>query len=96
MQQVCKAHVVRNTDSLVESLSPTAEQDADGSLAALGISAQQAAADVKRLGELVHSRQPAQATELAQLAARYAPARAPRPGQPFSLAYRLRLLFLDR
>lgn len=95
-QQVCKAHVVRNTDALVESLSPTAEQDADGSLAALGVSATQAAADVKRLGELVHSRQPEQATELAQLAARYAPARSPRPGQPFSLAYRLRLLFLDR
>ena len=95
-QQVCKAHVVRNTDALVESLTPAAARDADGSLAALGVSAAQAVADVQRLGELVHSRQRAQAAELAELAARYAPARAPRPGHTFSLAYRLRLLFLDR
>lgn len=95
-QQVCKAHVVRNTDALVESLNPAVGADADGSLAALGVSPAQAVADVKRLGDLVHSRQPQQAAELAELAARYAPARAPKPGQAFSLAYRLRLLFLDR
>jgi transposase-like protein len=95
-QQVCKAHVVRNTDALVESLTPAVGRDADGSLAALGVSPAQASADVKRLGELVHSRQTEQAAELAELAARYAPARSPRSGQPFSLAYRLRLLFLDR
>jgi hypothetical protein len=95
-QQVCKAHVVRNTDALVESLMPAVAKDADGSLAGLGLSPAQAVADVKRLGELVHSRQPEQAAELAELAARYAPARSPRGGQPFSLAYRLRLLFLDR
>jgi len=95
-QQVCKAHVVRDTDALVESLTPAVGADADGSLAALGVSPVQAAEDVKRLGELVHSRQPEQAAELARLAARYAPARSPRPGNPFSLAYRLRLLFLDR
>ncbi len=95
-QQVCKAHVVRNTDALVESLTPAVAHDADGSLAALGVAATQAEADVKRLGELVHSRQPEQAAELADLVARYAAARSPRPGQPFSLAYRLRLLFLDR
>lgn len=95
-QQVCKAHVVRNTDALVESLTPALAADGDGSLAALGLDGAQAVADVQRLGELVHSRQPEQATELAELVARYAPARSPRPGQPFSLAYRLRLLFLDR
>jgi transposase-like protein len=94
--QVCKAHVVRNTDTLVESLIPAVGQDADGSLAKLGVDAAQAAADVSRLGELAHSRQPGQATELGRLAARYAPARSPQPGHPFSLAYRLRLLFLDR
>ena len=94
--QVCKAHVGRNTDALVASLTPAVTADADGSLAALGVSTAQAVADVKRLGELVHSRQPPQAAELAALTARYAPARSPRGGQPFSLAYRLRLLFLDR
>ncbi len=55
-QQVCKAHVVRNTDALVGSLTPAVGQDADRSLAALGISPAQAAADVKRLGDLVHIR----------------------------------------
>jgi hypothetical protein len=95
-QQVCKAHVVRNTDALVDSLTAAVGADGDRSLAALGVSAAQAAADVKRLGELVHRRQPEQASELAVLAARYASARAPKPGQAFSLAYRLRLLFLDR
>jgi hypothetical protein len=94
--QVCKAHVGRNTDALVASLTPAVGADADGSLAALGVSATQAAADVQRLGVLVHRRQPEQAAELAELVARYAPARAPKPGQEFSLAYRLRLLFLDR
>jgi transposase-like protein len=95
-QQVCKAHVVRNTDALVDSLTPAVAKDADGSLAAIGVSPTQAVADVNRLGELVHSRQPEQAAELADLAARYAPAQAPKPGQSCSLAYRLRLLFLDR
>ena len=36
-QQVCKAHVVRNTDALVASLAPAVGSDADGSLAALGV-----------------------------------------------------------
>lgn len=95
-QQVCKAHVVRNTDALVETLTAAVVAAGDNSLTAVGVSPAQATADVKRLGELVHSRQPEQVAELAHLAARYAPARAPKPGQRFSLAYRLRLLFLDR
>jgi len=44
----------------------------------------------------VYSRQPDQVAELANLIARYAPARAPKPGHILSLAYRLRLIFLDR
>jgi hypothetical protein len=94
--QVCKAHMVRNTDSLVEGLTPAVGADADGSLAALGVSAAQAAADVQRLGEFVHRRQPEQAAALQALTAHYAPARAPKPGQAVGLAHRLRLLFLDR
>lgn len=95
-QQVCQAHVVRSTEALLENLTPLVAADRDGSLAALGVDAAQAVTDLKRLGALVQHRQPAQAAELADLAARYAPARAPRPGQTASLAYRLRLLFLDR
>jgi hypothetical protein len=95
-QQICKSHVRRNTDARVETLTPLARHDADGSLARLGVTADQAVADVTRLGELVQTRQPEQTAELAALQARYAAARPPRSGQSASLAYRLRLLFLDR
>src|SRR5258708_6684984 len=80
-QQVCKAHVVRNTDALVESLTPAVAHDADGSLAALGVAATQAEADVKRLGEPVHSRQAEHAGGPADLAARYGTAPPPPPRQ---------------
>lgn len=81
-QQIGKSHVKRNTDALVESLTPSVRPDSDGSLAALGVAASQAVADVTpRLGELVHARQPEQAVELAALQARYAGARPPRAGQ---------------
>ena len=44
-QQVCKGHVNRNTQALIDSLLPEATMDADGSLAASGVSAEQATAD---------------------------------------------------
>ncbi len=59
--QVCKAHVLRNTDTLIERYQPLAAKDADGELAAIGVSPQQAVADLERLGELVRSRQREQA-----------------------------------
>jgi transposase-like protein len=94
--QVCKSHVLRNTDALIESLTPAAEQDTDGSLSALGVQPEQAVADLQQLKAWVRTRQPETETELEQLFYRYAQAAAPRPGQNASLAYRLRLLFLDR
>jgi len=94
--QVCKAHVLRNTDALIERYQPLVASDADGSLHAIGVSPQQAAADLTRLGELVRSRQREQATELEALHRRYLQASPPREGEHQSLAYRLRLLFLDR
>src|SRR6266404_80019 len=51
--QVCKAHVLRNTETLIERYQPLVARDADGSLAGIGVSPQQAAADLERLGELV-------------------------------------------
>lgn len=60
------------------------------------MSSQQAVADLKRLGELILDRQPQQQAELETMYERYCQAAAPRPGSKFSLAYRLRLLFLDR
>ena len=56
----------------------------------------QAAADLTCLGELVKSRQREQATELEAMHRRYLQAEPPQEGEHQSLAYRLRLLFLDR
>src|SRR4029077_2319010 len=47
--QVCKAHVLRNTEDLIEKYQPLVTRDADGSLKAIGVSPQQAAADLTRL-----------------------------------------------
>ena len=53
-------------------------------------------ADLQRLGELIHSRQPDQQAELQTLFERYAQAAPPQKGKSASIAYRLRNLFLDR
>ena len=94
--QVCKSHVGRNTDELIASLSQTIQLGRDPSLAELHIEASQALADLRRLGELIHSRQPDQQAEIQTLYERYALAPAPAKGASASLAYRLRNLFLDR
>ncbi len=94
--QICKAHVLRNTEALIDKYQPLVAKDADGSLGAIGVSPQQAAADLTRLGELVKSRQKEQAPELEALHRRYMEAAPPHEGAHQSLAYRLRLLFLDR
>jgi Transposase IS66 family len=94
--QVCKAHVKRNTEDLIERYQPLVTKDADGSLKAIGVSPEQAAADLTRLGELVKSRQREQAPELEALHRRYLEASPPQAGERQSLAYRLRLLYLDR
>jgi transposase-like protein len=96
LHQVCKSHVKRNTEDLLEDLRPLASQDRDGSLKAIGVAPAQAVADLDRLGELIRSRRPEQAKELEQLHRRYLAAPAPKKGTSASLAYRLRLLFLDR
>jgi transposase-like protein len=94
--QVCKGHVKRNTETIIENLKPVVESDADGSLATIGIMPQQALNDLKRLGELILSRQPQEAEELEKMHRRYLEALPPLPGEKATVAYRLRLLFLDR
>ena len=94
--QVCKSHVGRNTDELITSLSQTIQLGRDSSLANLHIEASQALADLRRLGELIHSRQPGQQAEIQTLYERYALAPAPTKGASASVAYRIRNLFLDR
>jgi hypothetical protein len=94
--QVSGSHVKRNTEALIDELLPQVAADADGSLAAWGISPAQAQADLERLGELMHERQVHAEAELQRLARRYKEAKAPRPGEKWSLAYRLKRLYVDR
>jgi hypothetical protein len=94
--QVCTAHVVRTTEALIEALAPLAAHDADGSLAQLGLPPMQALADLAQLGRLIHHRQPGDAAQFLGLHRRYRAARVPQKGETASLAYRLRILFLDR
>jgi transposase-like protein len=94
--QVCKSHVVRNTEELITALSQSIETGKDSSLAELQIEPSEALADLQRLGELIHSRQPAEQVELQALYERYAQAAPPKKGRPASIAYRMRNLFLDR
>jgi len=94
--QVCKSHVKRNTESLIEGLQSAVATDADGSLAETGVTAEQAQADLKRLGELILSRQPQDVDELETMHFRYLAAAPPSTGEKATTAYRLRLLFLDR
>ncbi|MDQ2651861.1 MAG: hypothetical protein M3Z20_02355 [Chloroflexota bacterium] len=96
--QVCTAHVGRNTDAWVDAILPALRIDADGSLAACGVPPEHAVADSQALRRLMSERTPtpqASAT-LAAIHQRYLTARKPRPGEPMSLAYRLRLFSLDR
>ncbi len=96
VHQVCKSHVKRNTEALIEELRPLVAKDSDGSLGAIGVEPAQAGADLTRLGELIISRQPEQGSEWEQMHRRYLQASAPKKGATASLAYRLRLLYLDR
>ena len=94
--QVCKSHVRRNTEAFIDGLIPKVETDEDSSLADIGVTPEQAVDDLKRLGELILSRQPEEEKELEAMHGRYAAADGPRPGEKASVAYRLRMLYLDR
>ncbi len=96
--QVCTAHVGRNTAAWVDAILPALRTDADGSLAAIGVPAAQAVADSQEVLRLMTERHPtaeANAT-LEAIHRRYLAAAKPRPGEPMSVAYRLRLFSLDR
>jgi hypothetical protein len=77
LHRVCKAHVLRNTETLIEHYRPLVASDTDSSLKAIGVSPEQAVADLTRLGELVKSRQREQATELETMHRRYLEASPP-------------------
>jgi transposase-like protein len=98
--QVCKSHVLRNTESWVAEIRPKLAKDADGSLRSIGVTPQQAVADVDELLRLIRERQPGPQAEttLREIHRRYLG--APSPGELHqdhaTLAYRLRLFSLDR
>jgi hypothetical protein len=95
-QQVCKGHVLRNTEALIASLRAEATSDADGSLAMAGVAPEQAVADLTQLETLIRTRCPEDVDELATMHLRYIHAAPPGAEEKASTAYRLRLLFLDR
>ena len=94
--QVCKSHVKRNTETFVDNLESKVELDDDGSLAAIGVTPEQALADLRRLGQLILSRRPEEENELEEMHHRYTDAAPPRQGEKATTAYRLRLMYLDR
>ena len=94
--QVCKSHVGRNTDALVEQLQASLTYGLNPSLAQIGVSVQQALLDLQHLKELIHLRQPEARSELETTYQRYQNAKASPKGKTASVAYRLRNLLLDR
>ena len=95
-QQVCKSHVGRNTDALVDELSALIATNPDHSLATIGIPTEQALRDLAKLKEMIHSRLPDEQPLLEALYLRYANARKPGKGKRHDVAYRMRNLFMDR
>jgi transposase-like protein len=98
LQQVCKAHVQRNTEAWVGTITPALASDADDSLASIGVRPEQTVADCQALLRLMTERQPTPEarTTLALIHQRYLGAAKPAKGGTMSLAYRLRLFSLDR
>lgn len=94
--QVCKSHVGRNTDALVDELSMIIQAGQDQSLEAIDISPEQALADLETLKTLIHTRQPEDQALLEEMYLRYANARKPGKGNNHAVAYRMRNLFMDR
>jgi len=98
--QVCKSHVLRNTENWVEEMRPKLASDADGSLRAIGVPPQQAVADANALLRLIRERQPSPQADatLREIHQRYlhAPSPCELHQDHATLAYRLRLFSLDR
>lgn len=95
-QQVCKSHVGRNTDELVDELSALISAGQDHSLDEIGVTPQQALDDLAALKEMIHSRRPEDQPRLEGIYLRYARARKPGKGKKHEVAYRMRNLFMDR
>jgi len=95
-QQVCKSHVGRNTDALVDEISAILAEGQDHSLEAMGIAPTQALGDLAMLKMMIHTRRPEDQALLEAIYLRYANARKPGHGKKQDVAYRMRNLFMDR
>ena len=74
-QQVCKSHMVRNTETLVEEPSALIQIGLDRSLETIGVCAEQALADLVLLKKLIQLNQPEEQRELEKSYMHYAMAR---------------------
>lgn len=95
-QQVCKSHVGRNTDELVDELSALISAGQDHSLEAIQVSSEQALSDLACLKGLIHTRRPEDQSRLEAMYLRYSMARKPGKGKKHDVAYRMRNLLMDR
>lgn len=95
-QQVCKSHVSRNTDALVDELSIIVRAGQDHSLDAICITPEQALADLAALKTMIHTCLPEDQAKLEETYLRYANARNTGKSKKHDLAYRMRNLFMDR
>jgi transposase-like protein len=94
--QVCKSHVGRNTDVLVDEFTTIIQSGQDSSLAAMGIKPEEALANLLALKEMIHTRRPEDQARLEELYQRYADAPKPGKHKKHCVAYRMRNLFMDR
>ena len=94
--QVCKSHVGRNTDELVDELLALISAGQDHSLEAIQVPCEQAMSDLASLKALIHSRHPEDQTRLEEMYLRYSKARKPGKGKKYDVAYRMRNLLMDR
>jgi transposase-like protein len=84
--QICKSHVKRNTKVLIDTLASLVAVDDRDSLAAIGVTPEQALNDLRRLGELILSRQPEEEEELGEMHQRYIEAASPSAGEKATVA----------
>lgn len=94
--QVCKSHVVRNTEALVKDLTTLIQSGQDQSLEGIEITPEQALEDLTALEAMIHRRCPGDQACLENIYLRYANAPRPGKGKQHSVAYRMRNLFMDR
>ena len=81
-QPGCQSHVKRNTDEWIAGLRSVIAQGTNQSLAALGITFEQAWADVERLGQWIQTRRPEGPVELEAWYDRYGVQHPPAQDRP--------------